>query len=67
MMMNPFAPSGGINPRMMNQLNSMRMAAAAAAAANPPLGGPRGLRFPGTYFMWWEKRLNFFVVIWRES
>ena len=51
MMMNPFAPSGGINPRMMNQLNSMRMAAAAAAAANPPLGGARGLRFPGTYFM----------------
>ena len=52
MMMNPFGPSGGLNPRMMSQLNNMRMAAAAAAAANqPPLGGPRGLRFPGSYFM----------------
>jgi hypothetical protein len=49
-MIHPQGPFG-LNPRMMNQLN-MRMAAAAAAhAAQPPLGGPRGLRFPGSYFM----------------
>ena len=50
-MIHPQGPFG-LNPRMMNQLN-MRMAQAAAAAhaAQPPLGGPRGLRFPGSYFM----------------
>ena len=57
-MIHPQGPFG-LNPRMMNQLN-MRMAAAAAAhAAQPPLGGPRGLRFPGSYFMWFDEKNNF--------
>merc|ERR1712083_594329 len=53
MMMGPGGPHQfGLSPRMMNQLNAqMSMAAAAAAAGQPPLGGPRGslasrLRFP---------------------
>ncbi len=52
MMMPPFGPQHGLNPRMMSQLG-MRFAAAAAAAAQPHPGPPRGgpLRFPGSYFM----------------
>jgi hypothetical protein len=57
-MMMPGGPHQfGLSPRMMNQLNAqMTMAAAAAAAGQPPGLGPRGalagrMRFPGSYFM----------------
>ena len=55
MMMPPFGPQGALNPRMMSTMG-MRFAAIAAAEAAVVAqrrmeGGPRPLRFPGSFIM----------------